>query len=226
MKNTVNRYSDAELEEFRLLIDTKLSKARHELGDMETQINEITENTEDDFGTDWMDDSSTASELDMLYNMANRQRKFIQDLDSALVRIKNKTYGICTVTGELIDKKRLLAVPTTTKSMNAKLSETKPAPGAPTPTRTGLEDDLEPEEKPKESAPRTPKVITKVIRKPTPGQGPKPKAAEEDDLEDIWPADIAANIPDEEEEEETDNDEDIDFDNFASDDDGGGGDEY
>ncbi len=226
MKNTVNRYSDAELEEFRLLIDTKLSKARLELSDMETQINEITENTEDDFGTDWMDDSSTASELDMLYNMANRQRKFIQDLDSALIRIKNKTYGICTVTGELIDKKRLLAVPTTTKSMNAKLSETKPAPGAPTPSRTGMEDEMEPEEKPKESAPRTPKVITKVIRKPTPGQGTKPKAAEEDDLEDIWPADIAANINDEDDAEESESDEDIDFDNFASEDDGGGGDEY
>ncbi|MCB0608523.1 MAG: hypothetical protein KDD12_12465 [Lewinella sp.] len=227
MKNTVNRYSDAELEEFRQLIDKKLSKARLELEDMEAQINEITENTEDDFGTDWMDDSSTASELDMLYNMANRQRKYIQDLDSALIRIKNKTYGICTVTGELIDKKRLLAVPTTTKSMNAKLSESKPSGGgAPASKQAVPDEDNDGEEKPKETAPRTPKVITKVIRKPSPGQASKPKPADDDDLDDIWPADIAANIGSDEEESNDSEaeDDDIDFDNFASDDDGG--DEY
>ena len=132
-----------------------------------------------------MDDSSTASELDMLYNMANRQRKYIQDLDSALIRIKNKTYGICTVTGELIDKKRLLAVPTTTKSMNAKLSESKPSGGgAPASKQAVPDEDNDGEEKPKETAPRTPKVITKVIRKPSPGQASKPKPADDDDLDD------------------------------------------
>ncbi len=80
----------------------------------------MNENNADIQGSDWFDDSSIHSEVELLNNMAIRQRQFIQNLENALVRIENKTYGICTVTGNLIDKKRLLLVPHATKSIEAK----------------------------------------------------------------------------------------------------------
>lgn len=129
---STNRYSDVELEEFRVLIQEKLDMARVQLEQLQSQIFEITENSDDEYGSDWMDDSSINNEIEILNDMAIRQRKFIQDLENALVRIKNKTYGICVVSGELIDKKRLLAVPTTTKSIAAKNAElAKPQPQKP-----------------------------------------------------------------------------------------------
>lgn len=121
--NEVVRYSDADLEEFRILIETKLERAEKHLAELQEQILEITENTSDEHGGDWVDDSSINNDVEMLNNMAIRQRMHIQDLDNALVRIKNKSYGICSITGQLIDKRRLLAVPTTTKSLAAKVAE-------------------------------------------------------------------------------------------------------
>ncbi|NJK83191.1 MAG: TraR/DksA family transcriptional regulator [Saprospiraceae bacterium] len=114
------RYSDVELEEFRVLVEDKLVKARKQLDDLQGQIVEVTESSEDGFGTDWIEDSSVGSQIDFLNEMVSRQRKYIDQLENALLRIGNKTYGICAVSGELIDKRRLLAVPTTTKSVNAK----------------------------------------------------------------------------------------------------------
>ena len=67
-----------------------------------------------------MDDSNVNTEMEYLNDMAIRQRKLIQDLENALVRIKNKTYGICVISGELIDKQRLLVQPIATKSVAAK----------------------------------------------------------------------------------------------------------
>ena len=118
--NGKTRYSDTELAEFKLLIDEKLTAARKELNYLQEQIVEMNENNSDVQGSDWFDDSSIHSEVELLNNMAIRQRQFIQNLENALIRIENKTYGICIITGNLIDKKRLLLVPHATKSIEAK----------------------------------------------------------------------------------------------------------
>ena len=122
------RYSDEELEEFRATIEEKLETSKIELEKLQKQITETTENSGDSHGSDWMDDSSYNTSMELLNNMAIRQRKFIQDLENAMLRIKNKSYGICSVTGNLIDKRRLMAVPTTTKSVVAKNIQRKNAP--------------------------------------------------------------------------------------------------
>ena len=85
---------------------------------MLSQIADISESK--DNGGDWMDDTSNNNDMEMLYTMASRSRSHIRDLENALIRIRQKTYGICVITGELIDKRRLMAVPTTTKSLAAK----------------------------------------------------------------------------------------------------------
>ncbi|MEY3368219.1 MAG: hypothetical protein RI973_1374 [Bacteroidota bacterium] len=174
---TTIRYSDADLEEFRSLVEKKLDTAREELDYLQEQILEITENSGDDHGGDWMDDSSTNNDIEFLNNMAIRQRKYIQDLENAIVRIKNKTYGICSVTGHLIDKRRLLAVPTATKSVEAKTAEAAEAPKAP--EKKAVPPEVK--EKVEKSAPATPKIITKVIRKPKPGTAAKPVDIDDDD---------------------------------------------
>lgn len=118
--NGKGRYSDKELAEFRVIVDEKLQTSRQELNYLQEQIVEMNENNADIQGSDWFDDSSIHSEVELLNNMAIRQRQFIQNLENAVVRIENKTYGICTVTGNLIDKKRLMLVPHATKSIEAK----------------------------------------------------------------------------------------------------------
>lgn len=123
MEHSVIRYSDEDLVEFKKIIDQKQELAKENLQGLESQLVEVTENNYDEFGGDWMDDTETNNELEYLNNMIIRQKKYIQDLDNALVRIKNKTYGVCVVTGKLIDKKRLLAVPHATKSVEAKLNQ-------------------------------------------------------------------------------------------------------
>jgi RNA polymerase-binding transcription factor DksA len=124
--NVTTRYSDDELKEFKNIIDAKLEKARSQYASLKEQLKDITENNNDDFAKDITDFSSIQTEVEMLNNMANHQRKYVQDLENALIRINNKSYGICVVSGELIDKKRLMAVPTTTKSVTAKtMSEMK-----------------------------------------------------------------------------------------------------
>ncbi|MCB0553034.1 MAG: TraR/DksA family transcriptional regulator [Phaeodactylibacter sp.] len=173
MSNTVVRYSDDELAEFKALIDKKLDNAREQLRSLQEQILEITENTSDEHGGDWMDDSSINNDVEMLNNMAIRQRRYIKDLENALVRIRNKTYGICSVTGELIDKKRLLAVPTTTKSLLAKTQEQNPPASERKPA---------PPERPEPSPTPSKKVITRVIRKsPTKPAPPKPASFDDDE---------------------------------------------
>ena len=114
------RYADQELSVFRELINAKLATAKEQVGKLQQQLIETTQNASDAHGTDWVDDSSLQAELEMLNNMAIRQSKYLKELENALTRIRNKTYGICVITGELIDKRRLMAVPTTTKSVAAK----------------------------------------------------------------------------------------------------------
>lgn len=170
------RYSDQELEEFRVLIENKLEHAREQLRNLQEQILEITENTGDEHGGDWVDDSSTNSEVELLNTMAIRQRKFIADLENALIRIRNKTYGICVITGELIDKRRLMAVPTTTKSLTAKTEQNKQEESK---TTTRLNQNPYVKKDPK--APK--KIITKVIKK-SGGPSTKPAVPKLDDDDD------------------------------------------
>ncbi|HFA52088.1 MAG TPA: TraR/DksA family transcriptional regulator [Bacteroidetes bacterium] len=127
-KNTINRYPDSELEEFRAIIEKKLAKAKEEMAYYEQQILDTTANGGDDHGGDWMDDSNTNSDMEFLNNMAIRQKKYINDLENALIRIRNKSYGICMVTGELIDKRRLLVQPIATKSVALKNARPAPKP--------------------------------------------------------------------------------------------------
>ena len=178
MENEVVRYSDAELEEFKVLIETKLERASTHLSGLQEQILEITENTSDEHGGDWVDDSSINNDVEMLNNMAIRQRMYIQDLENDMVRIKNKTYGICSLTGQLIDKRRLLAVPTTTKSLAAKVAEQVPAPEKK--ERVEIEKPVV-EKKPVEKKPVEKRITTTIIRKSSPG---KKKSVEIEDLED------------------------------------------
>lgn len=119
------RYSDAELEEFRLLIIDKLDAARKELRYLQEQINRTSDNGTDDTENKFAssDDGSSSMEREYLNQMAARQILYIDHLDKALVRIQNKTYGICRVTGKLIEKERLRAVPHATLSMEAKLTQ-------------------------------------------------------------------------------------------------------
>jgi RNA polymerase-binding protein DksA len=135
------RYSDEELLEFKALIDEKLISAKKELNDLEQQMMELRENMSDEQGGDWFDDSSIHTEIEFLTKMAERQRQFVQNLEMALVRIKNKSYGICSVTGELIDKQRLLLVPHATKSVKAKERETPHLPQEPVRPGSSFDDE-------------------------------------------------------------------------------------
>lgn len=209
-EETTVRYSDTELLEFQVLVEKKLAKSQKELEYLQTQIVEITENISDEHGGDWMDDSSTNNDVEFLNTMAIRQRQYLRELENALLRIKNKTYGVCAVTGKLIDKRRLLAVPTATKSVEAKNAEKeaeatkKPVKQEGTPTR---------------STPpgTTPKVITKVIRKSStakPEDKKKPPAFDDDDDFDT---DDDSFIDDDD-----NNDLDVDIDQIADD----SGDDY
>lgn len=115
------RYSDAELKEFKEIIDKKLAAAREELKNLKDSLES---HTESQVGNkSWnMEEGSDTSEMEYLMNQIARLNKFIRDLEMALVRIENKTYGICRATGKLIDKNRLRIVPHATLSMEAKMS--------------------------------------------------------------------------------------------------------
>lgn len=119
------RYNDQELQEFKELILRKLESARAELKDLTESANNS--NGTDDTGSVYktMEDGSSTLLKESNSQLAGRQRKFIDNLEMALLRIENKTYGICKVTGKLIAKERLMAVPHTTQSMEAKLKQYK-----------------------------------------------------------------------------------------------------
>ncbi|TAL41934.1 MAG: TraR/DksA family transcriptional regulator [Chitinophagaceae bacterium] len=115
------RYSDADLAEFRELIQRKLDAAKKELGYLQGLITRKDESGDMDEGRYMtMEDGSVSMEREQLSQMASRQITFIDHLEKALMRIENKTYGICRVTGKLIDKARLRAVPHATLSIEAK----------------------------------------------------------------------------------------------------------
>jgi len=121
-ENLVVRYSDAELEEFKDIIMKRLEVARKELKYLEGQLRGKNEKGEELAGERHLtiEDGSATMELEQIGRLAERQIQFINNLENALLRIKYKTYGICRVTGKLIDKARLRAVPHATLSMEAK----------------------------------------------------------------------------------------------------------
>lgn len=121
------RYSDSELQEFKELIMQKLEDARRELSNLQAQLNSSNEHGTDDTASTFkvLEDGSDTLAKEEAGQLAARQRKFIEQLENALIRIENKTYGVCRVTGKLIPKERLRAVPHTTQSIEAKLNQYK-----------------------------------------------------------------------------------------------------
>jgi RNA polymerase-binding transcription factor DksA len=121
------RYSDAELLEFKELITRKLETARKEIAYLHGMITRKDAMSGEDSDSRYMtmEDGSLSMEREQLSQMASRQHDFIEKLENALVRIENKTYGVCRVTGKLIDKARLRAVPHATLTMEAKLGLNK-----------------------------------------------------------------------------------------------------
>jgi DnaK suppressor protein len=135
VEKTKNRYSDEELEEFRIIILNKLEKARNDL-------KLLTESYTISNDHDISDTSPTFKVLEEGYQVfskeenskfAARQSKFIKALENALIRIENKTYGICRATGNLIPKDRLRIVPHATLSIEAKRVQAVPVPQPPQP---------------------------------------------------------------------------------------------
>lgn len=123
-----NRYSDAELAEFKAIIEEKLAKAKAEYNTLRDVVlhngtNDI-EDTSPSFKT-VEDDGANQLSKEEASQMAQRQYKFIQNLEAALVRIENKTYGICRDTGKLIPKERLRLVPHATLTVEAKEKRSK-----------------------------------------------------------------------------------------------------
>lgn len=115
------RYSDSDLTEFREIIQKKLDAAKKELSYLQGLITRKEEGGDMDEGRYMtMEDGSVSMEREQLSQMASRQITFIDHLEKAMMRIENKTYGICRVTGKLIDKARLRAVPHATLSIEAK----------------------------------------------------------------------------------------------------------
>ncbi|WP_207795827.1 TraR/DksA family transcriptional regulator [Sphingobacterium haloxyli] len=122
MSTEKTRYSDAELREFKDIILEKLRIAKEELAALTSTLSSSNANgTDDTAGTyKTLEDGSATLEKEQTNQLAARQKKFIDNLEAALVRIENKTYGICRETGKLIQKERLKAVPHTTLSIEAK----------------------------------------------------------------------------------------------------------
>ncbi|MFT6184344.1 MAG: RNA polymerase-binding protein DksA [Flavobacteriales bacterium] len=117
-----NRYSDADLKEFEELIQSKLEQARQDLDQLKRSLSHEDDNTTEDTAPSFkmMEDGSETMSKEETAQLASRQEKFINALENALLRIKNKTYGICRGTGKLIAKERLRLVPHATLSIEAK----------------------------------------------------------------------------------------------------------
>ena len=121
------RYSDEELEEFRAIINDKLALARRDYKAMMRQLMNQDGNDVDDTSPTYkiLEEGSATQSKEELIQLAARQQKFIQGLEAALVRIENKTYGIDRMTGDLIPKERLRAVPHATLSVASKQARKK-----------------------------------------------------------------------------------------------------
>ena len=119
------RYSDKDLDEFKILIEDKITKAQADLELLRSAyMNDGNNGTEDTSPTfKAFEEGSETMSKEANTQLAIRQEKFIRDLKNAIIRIENKTYGVCRVTGKLIDAERLKLVPHATLSMEAKLNQ-------------------------------------------------------------------------------------------------------
>ena len=116
------RYSDQELEEFKAIIEEKLRLAKRDYDEMMNTLMNKNGNDVDDASPTYkvLEEGSATQSKEELIQLASRQQKFIQGLEAAMIRIKNKTYGIDRITGKLIPKERLRAVPHATLSVESK----------------------------------------------------------------------------------------------------------
>lgn len=121
------RYSDEELQEFKNIINEKLRLARRDFNSMMQQLMNADGNGVEDTSPTYkaLEEGSASQPKEEIAQMANRQQKFIQGLEAALVRIENKTYGIDRITGQLIPKERLRIVPHATLSVESKNARKK-----------------------------------------------------------------------------------------------------
>lgn len=121
------RYSDEELQEFKQLILEKLEAAKAEYNQLKSTVNHGTSNDTEDTSPTFkvLEEGAFAQSKEEASQLASRQYKYIQNLEAALVRIENKTYGICRVTGKLIPKARLMLVPHATTSVEGKNQENR-----------------------------------------------------------------------------------------------------
>ena len=120
--NEINRYPDKDLEKFRVLIEEKINKAQHDLELIRSAYMNDGNNGTDDTSPTFkaFEEGSETMSKEANTQLAIRQEKFIRDLKNALIRIENKTYGVCRVTGKLINAERLQLVPHATLSIEAK----------------------------------------------------------------------------------------------------------
>ena len=125
MENKTERYSDTELEEFRILIQGKIEKAEEDLRILREQFTNNMDNGTEDTSPSFksFEEGSETMSKEANAQLAARQEKFLRDLRAAIIRIENKTYGMCRVTGNRIEKERLKLVPHATMSMEAKLKQ-------------------------------------------------------------------------------------------------------
>ncbi|MFT4601670.1 MAG: DnaK suppressor protein [Arenicella sp.] len=121
----LTRYSDKDLQEFRDIIEAKLVEAKEDLKLLKGQLDHSDDHGTNDTGRSFnmMEDGSETMSREEMSQLAARQEKFVVNLGNALIRIENKTYGICRVSGKLIQKQRLKLVPHATLSIEAKKAQ-------------------------------------------------------------------------------------------------------
>ena len=118
------RYSDEDLEEFKTLILEKLEQAKNSLATLQANLSGGEHSTDDTAPTfKVLEDGYAVAQKEENAKLVARQEKYIRNLELALMRIENKTYGVCCETGKLIPKERLRCVPITTRSLDAKLKK-------------------------------------------------------------------------------------------------------
>jgi len=125
MSDKINRYNDADLQEFKELIEGKLTEAKEDLVLLRESLSHKGDHGTDDTSRSFnmMEDGSETMMREEMAQLAVRQEKFVKNLENALIRIKNKTYGVCRATGKLIRKERLRLVPHATLSIEAKKAQ-------------------------------------------------------------------------------------------------------
>ena len=125
MNKEKNRYSDSEIEEFRYIIEKKLVEAKEDLVILKGSLSHKDDHGTDDTGRSFnmMEDGAETLMREENAQLAARSEKFIKNLENALIRINNKTYGVCRKSGKLISKERLKLVPHATLSIAAKNAE-------------------------------------------------------------------------------------------------------